>query len=637
MTPTAYGPLQHDKLIGAHGRGLLWLLLAAMSLIVGAVLGLTLSDTTHVALALLLALCGLLSSVLLVPQALRSLRALDLMMSGAHDGLFEWNPRSKRLKVSQRLLAILGYTEDFLTSSDAWLEIVHPDDREKYNRSVSRHLKGETDHFYCEYRVRGSDGRYRWLAARGLAIRNRRGVGTLMAGSVSDITARVEHEERVRELALNDQLTGLPNRRSLMERLPAVLAEARRSGEMVAVIFIDLDRFKHVNDSYGHLFGDLLLVEIARRLPVVLRAYDTLIRQGGDELTVLLSGLSDRQEACHVGQRLLELINQPLDIEGKTLRISASVGIALFPEDGTDSDTLLRSADLAMYSAKAAGGNRLSFFESRMREQIDHRVALENRLQSAIERGDLLLHFQPQRRFADGSLCGAEALVRWQDGDRLVRPDQFIPLAEEIGLIEPLGRLVMDKALAQFAEWREHLPPDFVMSINLSPRQFQLGDVQAALIDCCRRHGVPHEHVGLEVTESVLLHPETGAIRTLNSLHASGFRIALDDFGTGYSSLSYLQLLDIDCLKIDKSFVGNLDLGLTARGARNGAAIVSAMIALAHRLGYEVVAEGVESGDQHEWLKMVGCDHCQGYFFHPPLSAQDFEQRLLASMMSSTA
>ncbi|MFN3985197.1 MAG: putative bifunctional diguanylate cyclase/phosphodiesterase [Rhodocyclaceae bacterium] len=621
----------------SHGCRLMMGAAALLTLLLGTSLVFLAGERPVLAvIALIVVAVGALASMVALPRAWRSIRALDLAMSGAHDGLFEWDPRSKRLDVSDRLRSMLGYGRGFLHSSDTWLDLVHPDDRQKYNRAVARHLKGETDHFYCEYRVRAHTGDYRWLAARGLAERNRHGRATLMAGSVADITDRVEHEHRARELALKDQLTGLPNRRSLLERLPAAIAEARRSHGLVAIMFIDLDRFKLVNDAYGHHLGDLLLVAIAHRLPSALRAYDALVRQGGDEMTVLLAGLSDVTEARSVAERLLELIAEPAMIDGNEIRVTASIGIALFPRDGEEADTLLRSADLAMYEAKAQGGNNLRFFEPRMREQASGRIKLESRLRVAIENGDLTLHYQPQRRFADGTLYGAEALVRWQDGDRLVRPDHFIPLAEEIGLIEPLGRWVMHEATHQMAAWHGSLPPDFLLSINLSPRQFLRDTVSRDLFAACADTGLSPEQICLEVTESVLLHPETSAVRTLNDLHASGFKIALDDFGTGYSSLAYLQLLDIDCLKIDKSFIANLDLALTARGARNGAAIVSAMIALAHRLGYDVVAEGVESADQSEWLRTLGCDYCQGYYYAPPLAAAEFARQILSAQSRPT-
>ena len=581
------------------------------------------------ALALSLLAVALLLAMLTLLTMRRTLRAQELLMAGAHDGIFEWNPRTKRLKVGQRLLAILGYADNFLGDTHAWLHIVHPEDRVRYNQTVAAHLKGLTDHFYCEYRVRSRSGEYRWLAARGIAVRNRKGMATLMAGSVSDITDRIEREQKIRDLALNDQLTGLPNRRSLMERLPAAIAEAERSARQLAVLFIDLDRFKNVNDARGHLFGDALLVAITRRLPAALRAYDVLLRQGGDELVVVLAGLTHRGEAATVAARLLELIAEPLMIEESDVRITASIGVALFPQDGTDVDGLLRCADMAMYAAKANGGNEVRFFEKAMRERSSARAMMESRLRVAIENGQLVLHFQPQCRFSDGVLVGAEALVRWQDGEHMIRPDQFIALAEETGLIVPLGRWVIESAVMQLAQWAARRPEALRMSINLSPRQFLRHSVETDVLAAITREGVRADCIELEVTESVLLNPECTALRALNALREAGCRVALDDFGTGYSSLSYLQLLDLDGLKIDKSFVANLAHAQTARGARNGAAIVNAMVALAHRLGYEVIAEGVETLEQFSWLKVAGCELCQGYYYSRPLPAAEFKRAFL--------
>ena len=576
-----------------------------------------------------LLLVGTVLLVVALPRVLRSIHAFELAMEGANDGLFQWNPETKELIVGRRLLGILGYEQGFITDTHVWLDMVHPEDRGNYNAAVAAHLKGLTDHFYCEYRVRRRDGTYRWIAARGVAVRNRKGRATLMAGSVTDITDRIQHENRIRELALSDQLTGLPNRRALMERLPAALAEAGRSGTGVALLFIDLDRFKHVNDSCGHVLGDFLLVEITRRLPAGLRAYDSLVRQGGDELIVMLTGLTDPNEAENVARRLLELISRPVMLDDTEVRVTASIGIAMYPRDAGGADDLLRAADMAMYAAKATGGNEVSFFETRMQEQVGARVTLESRLRVAIENGDMELHFQPQKRFSDGVLCGAEALVRWRDGDRMIPPDQFIPLAEETGLIDPLGLWVVHAAVDHLARWSDRLPDPFRLSINLSPREFLKRSVELDVLAAIARAGVSADRLCLEVTESVLLHPEGDAIRALGLLREAGFQIALDDFGTGYASLSYLQLLDLDCIKIDKSFIANLDLAPTARGARSGAAIVSAMVALGHRLGYEVVAEGVEAADQYEWLRKLGCDVCQGYFFAPPLTGERFGERFL--------
>jgi diguanylate cyclase (GGDEF)-like protein/PAS domain S-box-containing protein len=625
-----------ERLMLGAGRGTRWflpLLVSGVCLLLAVTVGLAVAEPRAGSGALWLLVPVLIAvAVLIAVPSFAGLwgavRAHELAMVGAHDGLFEWNPVTKRLKVAPRLLNILGYTDDFLPDTHAWLGIVHPDDRAGYNRAVAAHLKGLTGHFYCEYRVRASNGEYRWLAARGIAVRNRKGRATLMVGSVTDITERIAREQRIREMALTDQLTGLPNRRSLLDRIPAVLAEAQRAGSMVAILFIDLDRFKNVNDSRGHAIGDDLLVALANRLAGVLRPYDSLVRQGGDELIALLPGLGDAPEAEAVARRLIEAVAEPVHLEDAEIRLTASIGVALFPRDGDDADALLRAADMAMYAAKAEGGNDLRFFEPRMMERVTARASMEQRLRIAIENGDLTLHYQPQIRFADDALIGAEALVRWRDGERMVPPDEFIGLAEETGLIDPLGRWVMESAVAQVRRWGVRYPAPLRVSINLSPRQFLKRPIDVDLLSVLLRAEVPAQRIELEITESVFLTPGNRAVKILNSLREAGCRIALDDFGTGYSSLSYLQLLQLDCLKIDKSFIHNLELAPGGAGVRNGAAIVSAMIALGHRLGYEVVAEGVETADQHLWLKALGCNTYQGYYFSRPLAVEDFERIL---------
>jgi len=577
----------------------------------------------------IMTLAGVLGALALWPRINRSLHSLELAMAGSHDGMFEWDPLTKRLIVGRRLLEILGYTDDFLPSSDAWLQIVHPDDRDAYNKAVTAHLKGLTDHFYCEYRVKAHNGEYLWLAARGLVAYSGRKSVRLMAGSVTNITERVMREHDMQRLARTDHLTGLPNRRALLEQLPRALAQAHGQQIMVGVLCLDLDRFKNVNDTLGHWAGDELLQALARRLPSTLRSIDLLARQGGDELIVLLTGLTDVAEATYVAQRLLISVAEPVQLGAHTLQLTASVGMALSPHDGDDTDTLLRRADMAMYEAKNSGGDQWRRYTPDLDARLTQRVTLENRLRQAIENQVLQLHYQPQFDARNGTLVGAEALLRWTDQGQAIRPDVFIRVAEESGLIDTLGKLVMHQSLQQLKQWLPTLPPGFRLSVNLSPRQFRASSVDVDWLSAIGEYGVPCASLALEVTESVLLDPDGSAIQALARLRQAGIEIALDDFGTGYSSLSYLRVLEFDVLKIDKSFV----MGLSEQGPADkldrSTAVVDATLAMAHKLGYRVVAEGVETAAQHNWLRQQGCDVVQGYLFSQALPPADLAARFL--------
>jgi len=555
----------------------------------------------------------------------RAARSHELAMEGAHDGMWSWNPVSKELQVGTRLLSILGYGDNFLPDTHAWLALVHPEDAPRYNRAVAEHLKGNTPHFYCEYRVRAKSGEYRWIASRGIAVRDHNGIATLMAGSVTDITERKLNEERMLYLAHHDQLTGLPNRLLLADRLPQTLGRAQRANGRAAVLFVDLDRFKNINDSLGHTLGDRLLQTVARRLQEVLRQSDTIVRQGGDEFIVILGDLKNAEQAGQVGAKVLEILARPYREGSYDFFLTASIGIALYPEDGNDMEALLRNADTAMYEGKSSGGNTVRFYSGHMNERLQHRVSLENRLRRAMEQQQFELYYQPQLSLTDGRLVGAEALLRWREDGSLIPPDQFIPVAEETGLIVPLGHWVLRTAIAQAAAWQRiwqaagETPPR--IAINLSARQFWGGGIARQVLDLLGKEGLRPEAIELEVTESVLLRQEADSVEELRRLREAGVPLALDDFGTGYSSLSYLRLLPIETLKIDKSFISALDDEVQGEEAE---AIVRAILAMAHTLELSVVAEGVEHPGQLRMLQDMDCDLYQGYLESRPLPAEEF-------------
>ncbi len=434
-----------------------------------------------------------------------------------------------------------------------------------------------------------------------------------------DISDRKRSEQRIRFLAEHDVLTELPNRSLCTERLRLAVQQAQRSGQKVAVLFIDLDRFKDINDSLGHHIGDGLLRSVAARLLDAVRAGDTVSRLGGDEFVVVLNGLDSVDEAAHiVHERLIPRVRQPHPVEGAELHVSCSVGIAIYPDDATDIDVLMRHADTAMYQAKASGKDTAQFFAAEMTERAERRLQLEGHLRRAVELGQLQLHWQPRIDAATGAMAGVEGLLRWHHPELgTVSPVQFIPLAEETGLIVTIGAWVVEAACAQIASWRDAGLPPFFVSINLSARQLR----DEGLIDIVRmqlqRHQVPRGQLELELTESMVMDNAEGNLRQLHALRALGVGLAIDDFGTGYSSLAYLNRFPITKLKIDRSFVHDM------LGDPTDRAITMAIIGLGHTLGLRVVAEGVELQGEAALLREAGCDELQGYLFGRPMCADD--------------
>ncbi len=564
-------------------------------------------------------------------QALqKTARAYELAMQAAHDGFWEWDPLSKRLQVGARLLEILGYREDFLPDTHAWLGIVHPDDRAHYNQAVADHLKGKNDYFYCEYRVRASDGSFRWVGSRGIAVRDHQGKAYQMVGSISDITERRRYQENLEFLAHHDSLTGLPNRLQLACELPPLIAAAQQKQAQLALFFIDLDRFKDVNDTLGHRAGDLLLQGVAQRLGQLFAERCRLFRHGGDEFIALLPDCADAADAMTLGEAIREAISRPFAGRDSDFFTGASIGLSLYPLDAEDGEMLLRNADTAMYQAKAAGGNALRQYQPEMNQRLRQRVELESALRQAIALNELELHFQPKLTIADGRLCGAEALLRWRHAGRMIPPDQFIPVAEDSGLILEIGDWVTARCLDQIKEWQGRgvtVPP---LAINLSPRQFWRRQPAQEILARLAASQLPASALEVEVTESLLLHADSGATEALETLRKAGVSVALDDFGTGYSSLSYLQRLPIGVLKIDRAFISALDTAQPAENQRAGA-LVTAIVAMAHSLSLQVVAEGVETPAQLAELRRIGCDIAQGYLHSRPLPAEDFFQRFLAT------
>ncbi|CAD9224356.1 Integral membrane sensor protein [Burkholderia cenocepacia] len=419
-------------------------------------------------------------------------------------------------------------------------------------------------------------------------------------------------------LALHDNLTKLPNRVLLEDRLEQAIGNADRKKSSFALMFLDLDGFKAVNDAYGHHIGDLLLVDAAERIASAMRSQDTLARLGGDEF-VLVAATEEPADAATVADRLLAIVQQPFQVAGHELRVSASIGIAMYPGNGDDQHDLLVNADAAMYHAKAQGRNAYCFFEASMNANVHEQLQLLRDLRSALERRELVLHYQPKFEAPDGPAIGVEALVRWTHPTRgLIPPDQFIPLAEKTGLIVPIGEWVLDEACRQMRIWRDSGRIGWTMAVNLSPLQFRHPSLVQVVRETLQRYALEPRFLTLEVTESTAMHDADASLRILQQLHDMGVRISIDDFGTGYSSLLYLKRLPASELKIDRGFVRDL-----ARDTED-AAIVSAIVALGRTLNLKIVAEGVETEAQQQFLTRLGCDSLQGFLLGRPAPADQF-------------
>ncbi len=446
--------------------------------------------------------------------------------------------------------------------------------------------------------------------------------GATYTAILRDISERKQMERRMDHLAHHDELTGLPNRRLLRAHLEQAMQTAQRHGYMLAVLLLDLDRFKNINDSLGHGAGDELIRLVASRVQDSVRGIDLVARLGGAEFAILLNEIQQPQDSVRVSRKLAEAFKAPFCIQGHELHVSASVGITLYPNDGSTYESLLRNADLAMFRAKDQGGGRCEFYREGMTERAIERMALEQDLRRVLELDTLQLHYQPQVETASGRIMGVEALLRWPHPQQgWISPERFIPAAEETGLIVPIGEWVLRTACTQVRAWRD-AGLDLQMSVNMSARQFQEDDVTEMVLRVLRETGVAPEWLELEITESVLLLDQHASLATLSQLRQSGLLIALDDFGTGYSSLSYLKRFPVDRLKIDRSFIKEVP------DDADGTAITSAIIAMARRLGIGVVAEGVETQGQYEFLRTEGCEFIQGYYFHRPMRASDVAEVL---------
>jgi diguanylate cyclase (GGDEF)-like protein len=550
-------------------------------------------------------------------------------------GSWDFDVVSSTISWSEEVYNILDPTQKVaLPSFDAFLAWVHTEDRELVAKWFCEAVAtGQVSNL--THRIVRRDGSLQHIQQQAEATVAESGRVSGLSGTLQDITERRQTEEKIRQLAYFDSLTGLANRECFKEHFMQAIALARHYGRQLAILFLDLDNFKRINDTLGHNVGDLLLKAVATRLRSCVRASDAIMRfdtvqnteqiarLGGDEFTVLLSEVGSNDDAARVAKRILETLAKPLTVGGHEVFITPSIGIALFPQDGEDADSLIKHADIAMYYAKHCGKNLYKFYTESMKNAAIRRLTVENHLRKAIERGEMTLQYQPQIDLVNGQICGAEALLRWHSAELgPVSPAEFIPLAEETGLIMSIGTWALRTACAQAQAWHNAgltLPR---IAVNISVLQFVQSDFTDLVLRILHETGLSPHTLELEITESLLMKDAEGAIHTLRILKDHGVQFAIDDFGTGYSSLSYLKRFPIDRLKIDKAFVQEIN------SDPDDAAIAAAVIAMAGSMNLGVVAEGVETGAQLNFLKRKHCGEVQGYYVSKPLSARDMEALL---------
>ena len=547
-----------------------------------------------------------------------------LAVRGANDGIWDWDLKQSKIYLSPRWKEMLGVADASLSDDpEEWFSRVHPEDVDQLKGAINAHLSGETPHLEIEYRIRHADGSYRWMLARGLAVRDANGAVSRIAGSQTETTARKKAEAQLLHDAFHDALTGLANRALFLDRLQMTLGAARRkANDQFAVLFLDMDRFKNVNDSLGHAAGDRLLQMLAERLETFLRPGDTLARLGGDEFAILINDINDPGGAVHVAKRLQSLLGKRFLIDQNEVFVSASIGIALSSTGYSSADEILRDADIAMYRAKAAGKNRYEIFDHQMHEAAVALLKLEMDLRRSLEAGDFVMYYQPIVALGGGRMVGFEGLVRWRHPERgLVAPQQFIAVAEETGLIVPLGWWVLTESCNQLGRWQKRYPmdPPLSVSVNVSGKIFRQREMVPKIISILEEAKLTPSSLRLEITENILMDHGEAALERLAELRALGVQLHVDDFGTGYSSLSYLQRFHYDTLKIDRSFVANMEQ------SEDADAIIETILGLANMLGMNVIAEGIETAEQCRLLRGMQCPQGQGFWFSHPLPADQAE------------
>ncbi len=563
-----------------------------------------------------------------------------LASRAANDGLWDWNLLSKEIYFSPRWKYLLGYEEETLDNTpDEWFKRLHPEYLEQVSQVIISYLQNPLSPLEISYPMLHKDGSYRWMLCRAIAVKNEQGQISRLTGSQTDITSSRLAEEKLRYQALYDGLTGLPNRSFFLEKLKKLFEQARKGQEeMFAVLFLDLDGFKKINDSLGHLVGDELLINFSRRLKECLRSEDTFARLGGDEFAILMEKIKDLKDATNLADRIYSQLEKPFRLEGRELFVTTSIGIAPSTNNYSQVEDFLRDADAAMYQAKNSGKARYTVFQPEMYLEAVSALELENDLRQAIEREEFQVFYQPIVQLINRKIIGFEALVRWQHPEKgMISPAQFIPIAEETGLISPIGYWVMEQACRQMRIWQEkyEVAQTMTVSVNLSPIQLKQSEPNNPF-NCVEnikkiieKTGLESHYLKLEITESTIMESLARTNSLLEKIKAMGIKLSMDDFGTGYSSLNYLHHLSLDTLKIDRSFIQEIDIN------SDKMQLTRTIVNLAQTLKMNVIAEGVETIEQQAILTELNCEYGQGYLFSKPVGSTDAEI-LIATMEQLT-
>ncbi len=543
-------------------------------------------------------------------------------LEGSGDGIWDWNVAENKVLYSDRWKQMLGFAADDIDHKPtSWHQRIHGEDYPHAMAMFQQVLKGEHESFSLEYRMQCKDGRWKWVFDRGMVLmRDQHGLPTRILGTLADISKIKQSEEAVWQYANVDNLTGLLNRRMFYVKLDQAIQKAKLNGQKLAIVFLDLDRFKEVNDTLGHAQGDRLLQHAAKRLVECVSAPDLVSRLGGDEFVLMLNA-ADVNDVEDVAQRVLEKLSQPFRLDDAHAYVSASLGIAIYPDDANNKEDLMKRVDQAMYASKQRGRSCFTYFTPRMQQHAEHRMQLSNDLRLAITKKQFFLEYQPVVNLQNNTVFKAEALIRWRHPDKgVIPPNEFIGIAEDNLLIIQIGQWVFKNAIEQCRHWRDLLDPQFQVAVNKSPVQFAHEHrKQQDWLYKMAQHQLEGGMVTVEITERLLLDASNHVEERLAQYRQAGVQVALDDFGTGYSALSYLKKFPIDYVKIDRSFVRELGT------SQEDSALCQAIIVMAHSLGMQVVAEGIENQTQLDMLKAMGCDYGQGYYFSPPLRPSAFE------------